>query len=216
LRSIKTLMKWTTKNNHIVQDLLNIRQLWYDAVIGGGAVRDAFHRKPYNDVDIFINFETGALNVDNRDQYPPLGTPLTNDDWLKHWGRLLRCKPTDNIRFLGSNYNFGDINNHILGVWNIIKSRTNYQIILISMGTHKYIQDFFDFGICKAYCDGEKMHFTEQFLKDYMQKTITLYPEYLSTAQIEYAKGHHLQKIKNKYPNYTPQIQLIDAVKGIN
>lgn len=194
-------MQWVNKSNHIIQDLLRIRENGCDAIIAGGAIRDAFHNIPFTDVDIFVNYKSLHDNVATK-----LPINYKSEGWCNYWRTLLQCSQYDSINFLGNNYEFGNVNTNIDGVWNIIKGTTNYQIILIRYDPIKYVQDYFDFGICKAYCDGTKMRFTEQFLNDYMNKTITLHPGKLSSEQIIYAKGPHLNKIKAKYPAYTPII----------
>ena len=193
-----------TAQSTAVRKLIKLRELGWDAIIAGGAVRDTFHGKPISDIDIFTTLSSTV----KKPGY------FKDQKWLEYWVNFFGKTGLHSVRFLGNEYTFGSLDKHLLAVWEIKFEKTKYQIILLDKDPIKYMTDNFDFGLCRAYCSGTKMHFTDAFIKDSMNQTITLYPEHLTDEQIEYATGRHLKKLIAKYPGFTPHcISPVDTNK---
>ena len=196
-----------SRNSDMVAQLLRIRNIGWDAIIAGGAVRDTFHDRKISDVDIFVKAN------------PEIARKVSNDfnssAWVEYWSRVFKFDPkrNDQVKFFGDEYTFNGLDQNIMGVWEILKNTKRYQIILIKMDPREYIGKHFDFGICRAYCDGVKMHFTDEFLTDSMNQTITLYKEHRTEPQLIYALQHHLKKIQHKYPGWRPMLGDVDVSK---
>jgi len=196
-----------SKNSDMVAHLQRLRKAGWDAIIAGGAVRDTFHENKISDVDIFI-----AENVNHR---PKIDNNYNSDKWMEYWSKIFQFNPkkNDEIKLFGDEYTFNGLDTLILGVWEVLKGNTRYQLILLKIDPRKYVCNHFDFGICRAYCDGTKMHFTNEFLVDSLNQTITLYKENLTEPQLQYAVTNHLQKIQQKYPGWAPMLGGVDPSK---
>lgn len=182
--------------------LRRIRNEGWNAIIAGGAIRDTYHDKPISTVDILVKAQKKMIQG--------LGVDFKSPQWMKYWFTLFKCsaKNQDDVIYLGDMETFEKLDKHIIAVWQVITNGKTYQIILITKNPETYVQENFDFGICKAYCDGTKMRFTHQFLQDSLNHTITLYKENLTDKQIEYALNEHILKINKKYPGWLPVLDL--------
>ena len=182
----------------MVIQLRKLINVGWNAIIAGGAVRDTYHERPVSDVDIFVEESEIMLKMNDSD--------YGSDKWIDYWKKMFNFSEAknDKIKYFGDGYVFHVLDNDICAVWEIRKGLKKYQVILLRQDPRTYVSEKFDFGICRAYCDGRKLHFTNEFLQDSLNNTITLYPENLSEKQIDYAVNHHIQKIRNKYPGWMP------------
>lgn len=189
----------------MIRQLIKLRNADWDAIIAGGAIRDSFHDKPITDVDIFV-----GINPKKNDE---VNASYNSKKWLEYWFKMFNCNldKNDDVTFFGGNASgggtFAELDQNLLAVWQIRTAGKIYQVILIKKDPVAYVYENFDFGICRAYCDGRKMRFTAEFMQDSMNRTITLYPEHLTQDQISYALKEHIVKIQRKYPGWTPVLE---------
>lgn len=186
-----------SKSSVIIRNLNKLRNQGWNAIIAGSAIRDTYHDVKITTVDVFIQANTKLVKDIDID-FKAL-------DWMEYWYRIFDCNmdKNDDVVYLGSYETYSKLDPHIYAVWHIFTSGKKYQVILLNKDPQEYVKENFDFGICRAYCDGTKMHFTSDFLNDSLNKTITLYPENLTQAQIDYALGDHIKSISRKYPGWT-------------
>lgn len=194
-----------SRSSGMVLDLKKLRSWgWDDAIIAGGAIRDSAFDKPVSDVDIFLSFN-------DRDETSGITKDYKNTKWLGYWfDKLGANKSTDHATYIGGSSSLGDMNTNLLAAWEVEKNETKYQIMLLDKNPELFVEEDFDFGICKAFCDGTKVRFTDKFIKDALNHTITIYPEHLTEKQIEFAINHHIQKILKKYPGWTPELDALN------
>ena len=186
------------KNTAMFQHLKRIRNAGWNAIIAGGAIRDTYHDKRVSTIDVFVKAQKKAIKE--------MGIEFKSPKWMQYWFNMFKCsaKHQDDVIYLGDIETFEKLDRNIIAVWQVITKGKTYQIILITKDPEKYVEDNFDFGICKAFYDGTKMRFTNDFLMDSLNHTITLYREHLTDKQIEYAVTEHVHKIKKKYPGWVP------------
>jgi hypothetical protein len=181
------------------------------AVIAGGAIRDMYHERMVSDVDIYIHHP--AYIGKPATSEIPLHHPMNSSMWLDYWSDVLKLRPSatrsqilrDNVKMHFSQYDDPgkpDEEQDIVAVWNVFKGFNLYQIIFTAIEPIEYINNQFDFGICKAYCDGSKVHYTGDFMRDSRNKTITFVGKGMSVARIKRCMTEHLPRIQEKYPGY--------------
>lgn len=196
------------------------------AIIGGGAVRDAYLERDPHDIDIFIwdnekspetihqdyrrLDEVNIARMLNMDPNKPKAK--IEDEWDQlfgthtnvNWGDEDEVTRMTHARYQGRG-------NHINCVWEVYKAdfETVYQIIVLNKDPKEYVERYFDIGLCMCYCDGRKMRFTDRFLTDAKNKTLTICGE-LSKGEYEYTMKHHIQKMKSRFKDYT----VVDLLKG--
>ena len=197
------------------------------AVIGGGAVRDAYLERDIHDVDIFIwdsktSKETVTkpfdhldetniarlLNMDPNKPKSPVG-----DEWDQLFGGGLNSigwGDEDEVTRI-THASYEGRGNHINCVWEVYKAafETVYQIVVLNKDPKEYAERYFDIGLCMCYCDGRKMRFTDRFLSDAKNKTLTICGE-LTEAEYNYTMNNHVQKLKSRFKDYT----VVDLLKG--
>lgn len=186
-----------SKSSDMVRQLTKLRNDGWEAIIAGGAIRDTFHDKEITDVDIFVQI--------NEVVRKRLNASYKSKAWLEYWFKAFGCNldKNDDVTYLGGSYTFKVLDTNIQAVWQILTAGKKYQIILLNKDPITYVKENFDFGICRAYCDGRKLHFTNEFMHDTLNHTITLYRENLTDEQINYALGDHVARIQKKFPGWT-------------
>jgi hypothetical protein len=190
------------------EDMIRVLSLLHQAghttaIIAGGAIRDRFHGVEVSDIDVYIQYTPNTLSPFPRQKY-------SGPEWLTYWTSVLKLQTTgyralaDAVDYYYSTYaDEEDSNaNRVVAVWNVWKNYIKYQIILTSLSPIDYVERHFDFGICKAYCDGTKVRLTRDFITDSQKKSITLVGKNLSRTQCIYAVEDHLPRIQAKYPNH--------------
>jgi len=180
-----------SKNTEAIYNLLSIRDTFPSAIIAGGWLRDLYHDVPINDIDIYVT-SVGAEN--------PNYSVYSKDFWCKQF--QLKNSGFDNITELTEKGNYGD-KNHIEMVWDINKGATTYNIIAVDMDPIKYVEQCFDVGLCKAYCDGSRIRLTADFMHDSQHHEITLVSKEINESEFRHVMSRHIPKIKNKYPGHT-------------
>jgi len=218
----------------LADDIWVLRQFqqagYSSAVIGGGAVRDAYLNRDAHDIDIFIwdsresnepiNHSFQVLNeasiakllnmAPNKDVEP------IEDEWDKLFGHPtvgvggLNWGDEDSVERV-TDVSYEGRGNHIHCVWDVYKAdfETVYQLIVLNKDPKEYVERYFDIGLCMCYCDGRKMRFTDKFLTDAKNKTLTICGE-LTEAEYNYTMNHHIKKLKSRFRDYT----VVDQLKG--
>lgn len=174
---------------------------YHTAIVAGGAIRDMYHDVEVSDVDIFIEYKMTSNNPKRA---------FTAPEWNQYWRDVFFSGGT----FYGiaqrySAYNsdnlledeIEDSDQHILAIWDILTSEAVYQVIFLNVDPKQYVDQKFDFGLCKAWFDGKKLHYSRDFNRDSRNRTVTLVGD-LNVDQIKYACEVHYPRIQEKYPGY--------------
>lgn len=202
--------------NDYILFLKAIQKLGYPtAIIGGGAVRDAYNNKPIKDVDIFIGpMDVTYKNNKHGINFFDVDFCLSNKKEIEN---ILSLNPKNGDVFCLSrqtpiplndseDYYEDNYENNVCVVWDIVKNKINYQIIAINTNPKKYLTTNVDFGICMCYHDGISSFFSEEFLNDVNNKTITLCGK-LDGKHVVLALAKHLPRLKQKYPEFKLMIE---------
>ena len=178
-----------------------------DAIIAGGAIRDIFLNRPFNDVDIYIQSPhtktTGGTH----------GYPMVHDYlwWKTFWGDVFsstlapgqKIPKNVTVKQLFSKYYASA---HVEAVWEINKETTQgeqtYQIIFVDVPPEQYVTKYFDFGICMAYSDGTKMRFLPEFRRDVNKKLLTLIGHDIDVSHMTRLMKYHYKKMQKYFPDY--------------
>lgn len=183
-----------SKRHEYINFLLKIQKTVPSAIIAGGALRDQYHDIKINDIDIYV---------------PNVGEEIYSE---KYWKQLFNLKigklfSADRIKMMSADSEEGYIDkNFICDVWEITKNRIDYNIIVVDIPPIEYVNKYFDIGLCKAYCDGIKIHFTADFMHDSKFKHLTIVTENIENigqAQFDFMMDHHIHKLQTKYPTHT-------------
>jgi hypothetical protein len=181
-----------SKKHDYINALLKIQKDIPSAIIAGGAIRDQYHGKEINDIDIYV---------------PESATKFYSVDY---WTKMFDLKigqlfSSDDIELLGEVDDDGEYTekNHISGVWDISKSGTKYNIIATDIDPIEYVERYFDVGLCKAYCNGKKLHFSADFIHDSKFKRLTLVAEDIEQEEFNRMMDNHINKLQHKYPTHT-------------
>ncbi len=182
------LLRLNNNNNEYIHALLKIQDYLPEAIIAGGAIRDLYHNKPIKDIDIYVpNDDTVAIHD------------------VSFWVQLfdLNRMHGDCIEHSGVEGESYDGKNHIGMVWEIQKLGTLYNIIIVDVNPTDYVNNFFDIGLCKAYCDGKKIRLTADFMRDSQNKLLTVVSKHLPQEEFDGMMDNHVARLKIKYPEHT-------------
>ena len=179
------------KNNEFIYTLLKIKKEIPSAIIAGGAIRDLYHNKFINDIDIYV---------------PNIPDLTDSEDF---WRNVFDIKEdgmysTDHIKHLGEEDDESyEEKNHIGLVWEMSSGKFLYNIIVVDLEPIEYVIRFFDIGLCKAYCDGTRIRLTADFMHDSQFKRLTIVGESMPQTEFNHMMEYHIQKLQKKYPGYT-------------
>lgn len=178
------------KNNEFIYTLLKIQKEIPSAIIAGGAIRDLYHNKPINDIDIYV----------------PNLPDLTDSE--EYWRNVFDIKnigmySTDYIKHLGEDEESYEEKNHIGLVWEVRTGKFLYNIIVVDLEPIEYVTRFFDIGLCKAYCDGTRVRLTADFMHDSQFKHLTVVCESMPQDEFNHMMEYHVKKLQKKYQGYT-------------
>lgn len=182
--------------NYIL-DLLKQHNI--NAVVAGGYIRDKVLGKRWNDIDVYIL----SQDVTNNNHTNPFS-------FLKD---TLKSKDTTAIVEVGANQTYYHRSTGPLTVYEtkMEPRRDNivtYQFMFVDNydSLHNYIMDWFDFGLCMCYYDGEKISLSNQFLHDAKNNKLTIAGRKITRRDISYIKNRHAKKLKKKYKNFTVEL----------
>jgi len=181
------------KTLKLADDILDVFSLVYGSksMIAGGFPRDIYFGKTPKDIDIWIPSD---VKIGNRES-----------DLLKElFESRGMCLTIPTITESEDHYKIEEI-----GITRIVKCQVDgVDIDLISTkflseGMKGYSLLFnFDMGICQIARKGGEYIFTENFIDDKINKTITLYHKNRSLQLVNFSESEHLPRVKAKFPDY--------------
>lgn len=87
-------------------------------------------------------------------------------------------------------------------VWEVDEGMETYQLIFTKNPPIEHVMKYFDLGFCKAYCDGKKIRYTDEFLYDVKHKTMTIVGQEMSKEQVEHTVYYHADKLLDRYQDF--------------
>ncbi len=196
-----------TKFNAISEPIKKLKQLQHffpSAIIAGGAIRDDYMDRfdEINDYDIFLSGNFGNLiaHTSTENLVEQVIDQVFSNPFdiqvLKDSAYLTKEEKGKSDQTPGS---FNKVK-CVLEVTD--DDGTTYQLIYTDVNPITYVENHFDFGFCKTYCDGKKLHYTNDFLTDAKNKTLTVVGENMTKEQVEYCIYHHGDKLSWKYDDF--------------
>jgi len=177
-----------TKFNAASEPIRILRRLqafgYTSAIIAGGAVRDDFMEEAISDYDFFLLDPNASLEF----KAPP------NEDTM--FRKIFGTSDMEKIHD-------GSYGNLINEIYELRTDCDIYQVIYTPVDPIEYVNKYFDVGLCKAYCDGKKIRYTPDFLRDVKEKTLSIVAQEMTQDQFNYTMDVHVDKLKEKYPHYT-------------
>jgi len=184
-----------SKSTEYIHILKRIQKYIPTAIVAGGVIRDLYHNKPVNDIDIFVPSDSS--------EYAEKVSVFMESFWKKIFDITDESVYTpDRISILGEGSEEYEQKNQVEMVWGVCKNRIDYNIIVLDMDPTEYVNRFFDVGLCKAYCDGTKIRLTSDFLYDSQHKLLTVVSESMPHPEFDYMMDNHIVKLQEKYPNH--------------
>lgn len=201
-----------------VRILRRLQQFGYtSAIIAGGAIRDDYAKKEINDYDIFlwdprlsgefknkinplnlqpqIDFQSESFDIDRTTEFVDLLHSLDVD-------QIFRSGMYGPLTGDGQKLSTPGIGANLTGVWEAQLDYYDYQLIYTQVAPIEHVEKYFDIGLCKAYCDGTKIRYTPDFLKDMKNRTFTIVGQGMTQDQFNYVVDYHIDKIEWKYPGF--------------
>lgn len=205
-----------------VKILRRLQQFGYkSAIIAGGAIRDDFTGKEISDYDIFLWDPRRSIefkNLQNATRNGPridLGSDNFEMERTSEFVDLLQSLDVNQI-FADHGYGIvtgdGDelntqgIGAKLTAIWEAEYNYNKYQLIYTQVNPIEHLEKFFDIGLCKAYCDGTKIRYTPDFMKDLKNHKFTIVAQDMTTDQFTYAVEHHAAKLEKKYPGFNVDV----------
>lgn len=177
------------------------------ALIAGGAVRDLYFEILPTDIDIYVWDPAHSKEV-----IPGLKSTDWNDFWTKVFNLNVKGSPgrspyiRDRIEFHRDNSAYAS-GTAITGVWDMMKNMIPFQIIMTKVKPEVYVNEYFDIGLCKAYCDGTKFRYTPCFMRDMRHKTLTIVGQHMTLGQMKHTVHNHLPRMTHKFPGYQLRVE---------
>lgn len=153
-------------------------------VIAGGAIRDYFLNVEPKDFDVFggLNLEPEPVEAEPGElvDFSSLSDPRCGLDRVDNdYERTEEYEKLSNIQLVSQ----GTIGEH----------KVDY-IVLTEFVDGKELVEGFDFGINRCWFDGKFIHYTEEFLQDWKNKTVTLLKDDRKERSLKrfksFAEGH--------------------------
>lgn len=195
-------------NDEIISTLRKIQRRGFkSAVIAGGAVRDLYFDKIIRDVDIFVQDPEHSREFSERWSKKP--DSINEDFWDDTFGIPSSVNSSSSFSSFGvtvatkrlSRGNYAD--SDIYSVWQIVKNFIPYEIIVTRIPPTEFVENNFDIGLCKAYCDGTKFRFTADFMRDMQKRTMTIVSKKMDVPQMVHVLKEHFPRISHRYPGYS-------------
>ena len=186
----------------VANDLLTQVRKFIDpnAILAGGAPRNWYLGQLARDLDIYLT------------------SPLADQGSVGLRGAMERLIPCMDVetRMDGSAEFVHDVFN-IQGFVSGKYRGVPVELIFIEMGEDekitKKVMDHIDTGISKIYATPKpysshpSVHTTKEFLKDYRENTLTIYPDGMSDSQIVHCMYNHLPKMLGYFPERQVKIE---------
>jgi hypothetical protein len=182
-----------------IRKLRHLRQYFPSAILAGGALREDYMDKfdEINDYDFFIKSPTDHASK-------------TAEEIIEKVIHIVFPNPLDVEVLLDSAYLTKEESEsderspgalaEITSVWDVIDNDgENYQLIFSKQNPIQHVENHFDIGLCKTYCDGKKIHYSDDFLTDVKNRTMTIVGKNMTKEQVEYAVFYHADRLEWKY-----------------
>ena len=167
------------------------------AIIAGGAFRDLYHGIEPKDVDIFV---WDPISSDESPAFPIAEKYVVNNynNCVHAWTNILQLGDEDTVTLIfGSYYSPYHKNT---AVWDIWKNGLNIQVIFTKIPPIEHMHLNFDIGLCKCYHDGQNIHYTDDFLTDANNKTLTIVAQDMTECEYSTTTTVHIPALQKKYP----------------
>jgi len=213
--------KLTSEHVWVLKRLQNLG--FRSALIAGGAVRDTYFKKFIMDIDIYL-WDTKVSGEYFKDGKPN----LKDKDFLVTLLDLPRNRDNVNVAYPvphTSNRRKDDIlappaasgsdswfNNSITQITNVAKNYMKYQLIVVECNPLEFVEKKFAMDISRCYCDGVKMRYTNEFLNDAKNRTLTIDGD-LKYVEYAHMMKSYVPKMKRKFPNHRVVDLLKDKLK---
>lgn len=172
------------------------------AVVAGGAIRDLYHNKRPRDVDIFVwdpNYSNEST-IFGKKEFLSSKEPITLVGQDDKWRTALGLASTDVIlQLFGSDSAYNNEGN-ITHVWDIHIGVGNFQIITTKLPPITHVENNFNIGLCKCYYDGNTICYTDDFIRDDLNETLTIVNQNMSEGDIIRTIEEHIPRIQTRYP----------------
>lgn len=180
-----------------VQDTWMLEQLqqigFKSAIIAGGAIRDAYFKRKPKDVDIYL-WHTKSSTEDPQiktleDMATYLGTSALKD---------LSTQSAENSMA-------GRSTNLIHSVYAAERNGRRYEFIFVKCPPKTYVREYFDVGICKCWYDGNRVHYTHDFMYDATNRTLSIVGR-MNAQELYNTLNNHLRRLQEKFPHHDVRI----------
>lgn len=213
-----------TPQSDPVKILRRLQQFGYkSAIIAGGAIRDDYTGESISDYDIFLWDPRQSNEFDrliNPVTYKPrldVESACFEQEQTSWFTSLLNADIVEQI-FMQGGYAGGPTNgdgdaldtpgigSYLTSIWEAEVEYDTYQLIYTPIKPVDHVNKHFDIGLCKAYCDGDKIRYTQDFLRDVRDKTFTICGQGMTPESFEYCMEYHIDKLEWKYPSFTTKV----------
>jgi len=177
------------------------------AIIAGGAVRDLYFQLMPRDIDIFLWDPRYSSESVGQGHYAVDKARGKDVIWRIMNLRQAHNQPTIADDQISHTFRHGYGGNpSITNIYNVLKNFIPFQLIFLKENPLAHLNNHFDFGICKCYCDGYKFRFTRDFMHDVKHQKITLVAKDMTDDEYRYATTYHLPKIQAKFPGFRYEV----------
>lgn len=201
-----------------VSNFRKIKDVYDDAIIAGGAVRDLMMGEEIKDLDVFIGGNARdsitIKKINDRSHWIHSmrhfwRNQLGDTNWEVRenisGGSCPKDDPDVDIVISLFNPRYQWSSNMIFGSQALHHSIPKIDLIFLLKPALAYMKENFDFNICKAMFDGDQFGLTNHFVTDINNRTITLTGP-VDRQAVFYSVNTHLPRIKQKYPNFRPVV----------
>jgi hypothetical protein len=173
------------------------RNKFPSAIIAGGYLRDLYFGKDYSDVDIFVRRPSGISSQKQLES--TIHSIFDNEAMVE----VVFNKRVSNQDPYGNSAYYHRL--HIEGLVDVYHHGSKFQIVILDKQPIEYVTKYFDVGICQCYFDGTRIHYTDNFITDAVNRTITICGD-LSYEEFHYCLNNHIPRIQWKYGDFAVKI----------
>lgn len=179
--------------------LTALRMIDSDAIIAGGAPRNWKEDKLANDIDCYLRWKHPRTIAQ-------MGTAIE---------KLLGNEITISRVIIATGYSWGGDTFSITKLFDFDYKGVRFQLIIVQENTTRKFSEsilsHMDMGLNMIGWNGLTPHpfllvdnfiLTNSHNEDYVNKTLTLFPEIMSEAQLKHCMSYHLPEMIKYYPEY--------------
>ncbi len=173
-----------------------------NSILAGGALRDDYMGKSdeITDYDYFITDISSYCTKENVDVENAMELLIVQafpnaDDATQLFDSGYLTPEEEKVNTTAGSHA------QVVCVWEILEEDSMFQLIFTKHDPILHVNKYFDIGFCKTYCDGKKIRYTDDFLRDAKNNTLTIVGDDMTKEQVEYAIYHHADKLQWKYDN---------------